>query len=158
MRYLTPPRAKLTDATVVGAIDEFAANSGVSKPFLGLVLLPIVGNACEHFTAVLFALKGKYEVVIGVCCGSSIQIALLVIPVLVVAGWIIGQPLSLFFGNLETISLFVSVLLVHFLIQDGKSNYMEGVMLVSLVRLPSRLLPANTAQYLVIGLCFWCSD
>jgi Ca2+:H+ antiporter len=89
------------------------------------------------------AMKNKMEITIGVCMGSSIQIASFVIPLLVIVGWISGRELTLFFENLETIILFVSVFLVCLLIQDGKSNYMEGLMLVTL--------------YLVISLAFWVS-
>lgn len=151
---------------VVGAIDEFAAEYSISKAFIGLILLPIVGNAAEHVTSITMAAKGKMELTLGVAVGSSIQIAIGVIPVLVVTGWIINQPLSvghlsfsfsrasladpilcvtvqLAFGALETIILFVSVLLSASIIQDGKGNYLEGLMLVAL--------------YLVIALAFWVS-
>ncbi|KAI5474781.1 calcium:hydrogen antiporter [Pseudohyphozyma bogoriensis] len=114
---------------LVGAIDEFAKDFGIPKAFIGLILLPIVGNAAEHVTSVWMAMKGKMELTIGVSVGSSIQIAVGVIPLLVVVGWIIDQPLTLFFENFETLILFVSVLLVNLLIQDGRSNYLEGVML-----------------------------
>ena len=96
-------------------------------------------------------MKGKMELTIGICVGSSIvrfpinppeapslidtlsqQIAAFVIPLLVIVGWVTGHDLTLFFANFETIVLFVSVLLVNLLIQDGKSNYMEGLMLVTL--------------------------
>jgi Ca2+:H+ antiporter len=87
------------------------------------------------------ARQGKMNITIGICVGSSIQIASFVIPLLVIIGWIAGHELTLFFANFETIVLFVSVLLVNLLIQDGKSNYMEGIMLLAL--------------YAVIGLAFW---
>lgn len=95
-------------------------------------------------------MKGKMEMTIGICVGSSIvsfpftpqknvtypylsqQISSFVIPLLVIIGWATGHDLTLFFANFETIVLFVSVLLVNLLIQDGKSNYMEGLMLLAL--------------------------
>lgn len=126
---------------LVASIEETAERYHIPKAFIGVVLLPIVGNAAEHVTAVWMAVKNKYELTIGVCVGSSIQIAALVVPLLVTIGWIVGQPLTLQFSNFETIVLFVSVLLVSLLIQDGKSNYMEGLMLTTL--------------YLVIALAFW---
>jgi len=128
---------------LVDSIDEFAQQAGIPKPFIGLILLPIVGNAAEHVTAVFMAMKGKMELAIGVAVGSSIQIAVGVIPIMVIIGWATGKELTLFFENFETICLVFSVLLTTLLIQDGKSNYMEGVMLVSL--------------YVIIGLAFWVS-
>ncbi|VDB82847.1 unnamed protein product [Peniophora sp. CBMAI 1063] len=128
---------------LVASIEEFAERYHIPKPFIGLILLPIVANAAEHVTSVWMAMKDKMELTIGVCVGSSIQLATFVIPFLVVVGWISGHELTLFFDNFETVSFFVSVLLVNLLIQDGKSNYMEGVMLMTL--------------YLVIALAFWVS-
>ncbi|GAA6006527.1 hypothetical protein JCM11491_004995 [Sporobolomyces phaffii] len=126
---------------LVGAIDEFAQDYNIPKAFIGLILLPIVGNAAEHVTSVWMAAKGKMEITIGVAIGSSIQIAVGVIPALVIVAWIIHQPLTLFFENFETIILFVSVLLVDILVSDGTSHWLEGVMLIAL--------------YLIVGLSFW---
>lgn len=95
---------------LVGAIDEFANDYSIPKAFIGIILLPIVGNAAEHVTAVTMAAKGKMELVIGVAVGSSIQIAAGVIPVIVLAGWIINQPLTLFFENFETVAVSTLVL------------------------------------------------
>ncbi|KAI8456515.1 Ca2+:H+ antiporter, variant, partial [Phakopsora pachyrhizi] len=128
---------------LVDSIDEFALKAGIPKAFIGLILLPIVGNAAEHVTAVFMAQKGKMELAIGVAVGSSIQIAVGVIPIMVIIGWATGKQLTLFFENFETICLVFSVLLTTLLIQDGKSNYMEGAMLVSL--------------YVIIALAFWVS-
>jgi Ca2+:H+ antiporter len=128
---------------LVASIEEFADRYHVPKPFIGLILLPIVANAAEHVTAVWMAMKNQMELTITVCVGSSIQIAAFVVPLLVLVGWATGHELSLFFANFETIILFVSVILVNTLIQDGKSNYMEGLLLLAL--------------YLVISLAFWVS-
>ncbi|KDR73565.1 hypothetical protein GALMADRAFT_619409 [Galerina marginata CBS 339.88] len=117
---------------LVASIEEFAERYHVPKPFIGLILLPIVANAAEHVTSVWMALDNKMELTITISVGSSIQIASFVVPLLVIVGWISGHELTLFFANFETIVLFVSVILVNTLIQDGKSNYMEGLMLVSL--------------------------
>jgi len=126
---------------LVASIEEFAERYHVPKGFIGLILLPIVANAAEHVTAVWMAMKNQMELTINICVGSSIQIASFVVPLLVVVGWITNHELTLYFANFETIVLFVSVLLVNTLIQDGKSNYMEGLMLVAL--------------YFVISLAFW---
>ncbi|TFY66677.1 hypothetical protein EVG20_g4414 [Dentipellis fragilis] len=128
---------------LVASIEETADRYHIPKPFIGLILLPIVANAAEHVTSVWMAMKDKMELTIGICVGSSIQIATFVVPLLVIVGWISGHELTLFFDNFETVSFFVSVLLVNLLIQDGKSNYMEGLMLITL--------------YLVIALAFWVS-
>lgn len=126
---------------LVSAIDETANEYHIPKAFIGTILLPIVGNAAEHVTSVWMATKGKMEIAIGVSVGSSIQIALGLIPALVLIGWAIGQPLTLYFEQFETVVLVASVVLVNTLIQDGRSNYIEGAMLVSL--------------YLVAALSFW---
>jgi Ca2+:H+ antiporter len=75
----------------VGSIDQITASGGLSKTFVGLILLPIVGNAAEHATAVTVAVKDKMDLAIGVAVGSSMQIALLVLPLIVVIGWIMGK-------------------------------------------------------------------
>ena len=143
---------------LVNAIDQVVAQTGVSKTFIGLILLPIVGNAAEHATAVTVACKDKMDLAIGVAVGSSMQIALLVLPLLVVIGWIADKPTMNFnFDPFEVIVLFVSVLLgkyscpgqlvivadadfsssVNYLIADGKSHWLEGVLLqVSVVEPP----------------------
>lgn len=128
---------------LVASIEETATRYNIPKTFIGLILLPIVANAAEHVTSVWMAMKNKMELTIGICVGSSIQIATFVVPLLVVIGWITGHELTLFFADFETVAFFVSVLLVNLLIQDGKSNYMEGLMLITL--------------YLVIALALWVS-
>ena len=113
---------------LVDSIDAIVEESGISKTFIGLILLPIVGNAAEHVTAVVVAYKDKMDLAIGVAIGSSMQIALFVTPFLVILGWIIKQPMTLNFEGFETVVFFLSVLVVNYLIQDGKSNYLEGCM------------------------------
>ena len=113
---------------LVDSIDSIVEESGVSKTFIGLVLLPIVGNAAEHVTACVVAYKDKMDLAIGVAIGSSMQIALFVTPFLVILGWIIDKPMTLHFQTFETVVFFLSVLVVNYLIQDGKSNYLEGAM------------------------------
>ena len=113
---------------MVDSIDAIVETAHISKTFIGLVLLPIVGNAAEHVTACVVAYKDKMDLAIGVAIGSSMQIALFVTPFLVVLGWIIGQPMTLHFQSFETVVFFLSVLVVNYLIQDGKSNYLEGCM------------------------------
>lgn len=113
---------------LVGSIDSLVETAHISKTFIGLILLPIVGNAAEHVTAIVVALKDKMDLAMGVAIGSSMQIALLVTPALVLLGWAIGQPMTLHFETFETVVFFLSVLVVTYVIQDGKSNYLEGAM------------------------------
>jgi Ca2+:H+ antiporter len=108
---------------MVDSIDGLTKTGGVSTTFVGLILLPIVGNAAEHATAVTVAIKDKMDLSIGVAVGSSMQIALLVFPVIVILGWILGKDcMTLYFDTFQIATLFVSVLLVNYLIQDGKSR------------------------------------
>ncbi|ORZ24219.1 Sodium/calcium exchanger protein-domain-containing protein [Absidia repens] len=116
---------------LVGAIEGVVESWGIDETFVGIILLPIVGNAAEHVSSVTFALKNKMNLCIGIAVSSSLQIGLLVTPVLVITGWIIGEPMTLFFENFETVVLFSSVLIVNYLIQDGRSNWLEGVQLLS---------------------------
>ncbi|KAH8700478.1 putative calcium ion transporter Vcx1 [Talaromyces proteolyticus] len=111
---------------LVGSIEGIVEKTGMSKTFIGLVLIPIVGNAAEHVTAVVVAYKNKMDLAIGVAIGSSLQIALFVTPFLVILGWIMGVEMTLHFHVFETVSFFISALVVILLIQDGKSNYLEG--------------------------------
>jgi Ca2+:H+ antiporter len=113
---------------LVDSIDSIVETAHISKTFIGLILLPIVGNAAEHVTACVVAYKGKMDLAIGVAIGSSLQIAIFVTPFLVILGWIIGQPMTLHFQGFETVVFFLSVLVVNYLIQDGKSNWLEGAM------------------------------
>jgi len=128
---------------LVASIETTSEKYSIPKPFIGLILIPLVANAAEHVTAVWMAVKDKMQLTIGISLGSSIQIASFVVPLLVIVGWMIGKDLTLFFDHFETVTLFVSVFLVNLLIQDGKSNYMEGLMLMVL--------------YIVIAIAFWVS-
>ncbi|KAI9235154.1 MAG: Sodium/calcium exchanger protein-domain-containing protein [Podila humilis] len=124
---------------LVDSIGGLAESWNLSRTFIGLILLPIVGNAAEHVTAVTVAMKNKMDLAIGVAIGSSMQIALFVTPLLVIVGWILvaagtlgaGHHMNLLFNTFETCVMFVSVLIVNYLIQDGESNWLEGVMLLS---------------------------
>lgn len=129
----------LISTGLVAVCAEFMVNSinaitsdpdaAVSEAFIGLIILPIVGNAAEHVTAVTVASKNKMDLAIGVAVGSSIQIALFVTPLVVLLGWCMGKDMTLFFTLFETVSLFVSAFIVNFLVLDGRSNYLEGALL-----------------------------
>ncbi|CAI7605049.1 unnamed protein product [Penicillium bialowiezense] len=127
---------------MVDSIDALTATGNIGETFVGLILLPIVGNAAEHATAVTVACKDKMDLAIGVAVGSSMQIALLVLPLIIVLGWIIGvDDMTLNFDGFQVIVLFMSVLLVNYLIGDGKSHWLEGVLLMMM--------------YLIIAIAAW---
>ncbi|KAI1334564.1 Calcium/proton exchanger [Xylariaceae sp. FL0016] len=117
---------------LVEGIDALVDRAGISRSFIGLILIPIVGNAAEHVTAVMVAIKNKMDLAMGVAIGSSIQIALFVTPFLVVLGWIMDRDMDLHFETFETVAFGLSVLVVIYTVQDGKSNYLEGAMLMGL--------------------------
>jgi Ca2+:H+ antiporter len=121
--------------SMVSSINDITTspNSTVSAEFIGLILLPIVGNAAEHATAVTVACKDKMDLAIGVAVGSSMQIALFVLPFIIIVGWGLGyDKMNLSFDGFQIAVLFVSVLLVNYLIADGKSHWLEGALLLSL--------------------------
>ena len=114
---------------MVDSINAITESGSISRTFVGLILLPIVGNAAEHATAVTVACKDKMDLAIGVAVGSSMQIALLVIPFVVVLGWILGKnDMNLAFDGFQIVVLFVSILLVNYLIQDGESHWYSAPM------------------------------
>lgn len=116
---------------LVGTIDEIVESSGLSKTFIGLIVIPIVGNAAEHVTAIFVAYKNKMDLAIGVAIGSSLQIAIFVTPLLVLIGWAMNVEMSLYFSMYETAVIFVSVFITNSLILDGSSNWLEGALLVA---------------------------
>ena len=127
---ITTALAYLTAEFLIDALDDVAESAPFSKEFLMLIIIPIISNAAEHTTAVVVARKGKFDLALGVAVGSCIQIALFVIPVLVLSAWGVGKPLTLVFDPLETLCLFFSVLLVKFAVEDGRAHWMSGVVLV----------------------------
>lgn len=116
---------------LVDSIQDVTRSSLVGETFIGLIVLPIVGNAAEHVTAITVAMKNKMDLAIGVAVGSSIQIALFITPLIVILGWIIEREMTLYFTLFETVCLFVSAFIVNFLVLDGRSNYLEGALLCS---------------------------
>lgn len=139
---------------MVDAIPGMIASSPVSQAFIGLIVLPIVGNAAEHVTAVTVATKNKMDLAIGVAVGSSIQIALFVTPIVVLLGWILNTDMSLYFNLFETVSLFVTAFVVNFLVLDGRSNYLEGSLLIAayvIIALGAFYYPSTNAQSAVGG-------
>ncbi|XP_015880834.2 vacuolar cation/proton exchanger 5-like isoform X2 [Ziziphus jujuba] len=115
---------------LVDAIEGASVKMHVPVAFISVILLPIVGNAAEHAGAVMFAMKDKVDISLGVAIGSSTQISMFGVPFCVVVGWLIGRPMDLNFQLFETASLFITVLVVAFMVQEGTSNYFKGLMLI----------------------------
>lgn len=121
----------VTSEWLVDSINGVTCTGVLSKTWVGLILLPIVSNAAEHWSAVNGASKDKMDLAMGVAVGSSIQISIFVIPLLVIISWIADKPLTLLFDPFIAILLFLAILIVNYAIQDGRSNYMEGYLLLS---------------------------
>jgi Ca2+:H+ antiporter len=126
---------------LVETLEEATSQLGLSSLFTGVILLPVIGNAAEHATAVTVAIKNKMDLSVSVAVGSSLQIALFVAPVLVLAGWLLGKPMDLDFNAFELVAVAVSVLIANSISSDGKSNWLEGTLLL--------------AAYVVLGLAFY---
>jgi Ca2+:H+ antiporter len=122
----------LMSELLVGAVESTTQALGLTEVFVGVILVAIIGNAAEHSTAVLMALKNKMDLALNIAIGSSMQIALFVAPVLVFFSYLFGpQPMGLLFTTLEVVTVVVSVLVVALISQDGESNWMEGVLLLA---------------------------
>ena len=117
---------------LVHAVEAAGHSLGLGKVFMGVVVLAIVGNAAEHSTAVLVALRGKMDLALNISMGSSMQIALFVAPFLVIVGHMMGTPLGLEFTVLEVVAVMLSVCAVSLLVHDGKTNWFEGLQLLAI--------------------------
>ncbi|MDP6857061.1 MAG: calcium/proton exchanger [Candidatus Thalassarchaeaceae archaeon] len=125
---------------MVHSVEAAGEAIGLSAVFIGVILLPLFGNAAEHFTAVVVAGKNRMDLSIGIAVGSSVQIAAFVAPLVILVSWIVGVDLSFEFGLLETAACLLAVLIANSISRDGQSNWMEGAMLL--------------ATYVIIGLSF----
>jgi Ca2+:H+ antiporter len=116
---------------LVGSVEHAAHDFGMSSLFIGVVIVAIVGNAAEHSTAIIMALKNKMDLSLGIAIGSSLQIALFVAPLLVILSyWIAPHPMNLLFSSSEVLAVVVSVHIVSQAASDGKSNWFEGAQLL----------------------------
>lgn len=113
------------------AVEEAAHSLGMTQIFIGTVLVAIIGNAAEHSTAVLMAMKNKMDLAINIALGSGAQIALFVAPIIIYASFIIGHPMRLLFSEFELLSVVVSVIILGYVATDGECNWLEGVQLLS---------------------------
>ncbi len=127
---------------LVGSITEASASIGLSPFFVGVIVVAIVGNAAEHWVAVLVAMKDKMDLSVNIAIGSSAQVALFVAPVLVLASYFIGpHPLALVFNGFELGAILIAILIANYVTQDGESTWFEGVQLL--------------AVYVVFGIAFY---
>ena len=126
---------------LVGSVESAAASLGLNQVFIGVIVVAIIGNAAEHSTAVLVALKNKMDLAVNIAIGSSLQIALFVTPVLVLAGYLLGHPLDLHFSLMEIVAMVIAITVVALIAMDGETHWMEGVMLL--------------AVYAILGLAFY---
>ncbi len=126
---------------LVGAIEPAAKTMGFTDIFVGVIIVAVIGNAAEHSTAILMAMKNKMDLAVHIAIGSSVQVALLLAPVLVFASYAFGTPMDLVFSPLEVLAVFVSVIAVAQVVSDGESNWLEGVLLL--------------AVYIILGIAFY---
>ncbi|MDQ6680249.1 MAG: calcium/proton exchanger [Pseudomonadota bacterium] len=116
---------------VSSALEATAASLGLSDVFVGVVVLALVGTASDLFAAAWFARRGKMGLALNICVGSSVQVALVVAPLLVIASWILGKPITLVFGNpLDLFAIAGTVFIVNAIASDGEATWFEGVLLI----------------------------
>jgi Ca2+:H+ antiporter len=116
---------------LVGGIEPVVKTLGISELFIGVIVIPIIGNAAEHSTSVMMALKNKMEISLEIAIGSSTQIALFVAPLLVFLGYILGQPLDLIFTGYELVVIILGTVITAMINMDGRSNWLEGAQLLA---------------------------
>jgi Ca2+:H+ antiporter len=125
----------------VGVVEEATAGLGLTPFFTGVILLPLVGGAAEYVTAVSVALKNNMDLSVSVAMGSSLLVALLVAPILVLVGLLIHQPMTLTFNPFEVVAVAVAVIVANLISLDGRSNWLEGSLLL--------------ATYVILGAAFY---
>ena len=126
---------------LVGTIESVRDSVGLTEVFVGVIVVAIVGNAAEHSTAILMAMKNKMDLSVGIAIGSSLQIALFVAPVLIFLSYAFGRPMDLEFTLPEVVAVVVSVYVLFQISSDGETNWIEGIQLLSL--------------YLILGILFF---
>jgi Ca2+:H+ antiporter len=132
----------LMSEILVGSIEEASHAVGLSEFFIGVIVVAIVGNAAEHWVAVLVAMKNKMDLSVNIAIGSSAQVALFVAPILVLASFFLGpHPLALVFNGFELGAILIAILIANYVTQDGESTWFEGVQLL--------------AVYAVFGIAFY---
>ncbi|EEQ97851.1 calcium/proton exchanger, putative [Perkinsus marinus ATCC 50983] len=131
----------LNSEYLVGSIEGVVSSYSVSSSFIGVILLPIVGNACEHASAIRMCIVDKPEIAIGIAVGSCTQIALFVVPFAVIVGWCMSISMDLNFGMLGVVILVLSVIIAMSIVVNGKTNWLEGLML--------------QLTYIIVAVVYW---
>jgi len=126
---------------LVGTIESIRATFGITETFVGIIVVAIIGNAAEHSTAILMALKNKMDLSVGIAIGSSLQIALFVAPLLLFVSYLLGKPMNLEFSRPEVFAIVASVYILFQISGDGETNWIEGVQLLSV--------------YVILGILFF---
>jgi Ca2+:H+ antiporter len=126
---------------LVGTIESVRTTFGITEVFVGVIVVAIVGNAAEHSTAIMMALKNKMDLSVGIAIGSSLQIALFVAPVLLFLSYGFGRPMDLEFSLPEIFAMVASIYILFQISSDGETNWIEGVQLLSV--------------YLILGILFF---
>jgi Ca2+:H+ antiporter len=126
---------------LVGSVESAGQKLGMTSIFMGVIVVAVIGNAAEHSTAILMAMKNKMDLAVTIAVGSGIQIALFVTPVLVFVSIALGRPLDLHFTGMEIAAIVISLIVLNMVCEDGESHWMEGVLLL--------------AVYIILGLAFY---
>ena len=115
---------------LVGSIEPIVASLGWTQLFIGVVVVAVIGNAAEHTSAIMMAMKNKMDLALQVSVGSATQIVMFVAPLLVMISLFFAKPMSLIFNTFELVSIVASVFIVNFVVEDGESNWLEGLQLM----------------------------
>jgi len=126
---------------LVGTIEDVRDSVGLTEVFVGVIVVAIVGNAAEHSTAIVMAMKNKMDLSVGIAIGSSLQIALFVAPVLIFLSYFLGRPMDLEFTMPEVVAVVASVYILFQISEDGETNWIEGIQLLSV--------------YMILGILFF---
>ena len=128
--FATLAVAEMSD-TLVNSIEPLVARLGWSELFVGVIFVAIIGNAAEHLSAVIVARKNRMDLALQISIGSATQIVMVVAPLLVILGAFLGQPMNLVFSTFELVAMVLAVIIVNFVVQDGESNWLEGLQLLA---------------------------
>lgn len=126
---------------LVGSVEHIIRNYGLPEIFIGIIIVPILGNVAENISAIIMSIKNKVDISIEIAIGSSIQIALFVAPVLILVSFILGNPMIYIYDVFELVAILCAIGLSLYIFQDGKTNWLEGLILV--------------CCYIILGVCFF---
>lgn len=131
----------LQSETLVATVEHTVKQFGLPEVFIGIILIPILGNVAEHASAMIMAVNNKVDISIEIAVGSSMQIALFVAPILVILSFILANPMPYVFNMFQVVSILISIGMSLYVFQDGKTNWLEGVLLIGC--------------YLILGMAFF---